>query len=195
MKSLPELFRRNLTPRVIGFDDAPFDHQRGASVDVAGIVCTGGAFEGMLWGQVAKDGLDATEALVTMVTQSKFHDQVHAILLDGLAFGGFNLIDLPTLSRRLERPCVAVMRRPPNMPSVHRALRHFHDEPLRRATIERAGEIHQVGGFVFQVMGATPEDTAQLLASATLHGNVPEPLRMAHLINSAFKTGQSSNRA
>lgn len=164
-------------------------------MDLAGIVCAGSAFEGMLWGQVTKDGLDATEALVAMVTQSKFHDQVHAILIDGLAFGGFNLVDLQTLSHRLDRPCVAVMRRPPNMPSIHRALRHFHDAALRRAMIERAGEVHQVDDFVFQVVGASPQDTARLLAHVTLHGDVPEPLRMAHLINSAIKTGQSSQRA
>lgn len=195
MKSLPELLRRGLTPRVIGFDDAPFAPQRGAPVDVAGIVCAGAAFEGMLWGQVARDGLDATEAVASMVARSKFHDQVHAVLLDGLAFGGFNLVDLPTLARRLDRPCVAVMRRAPNMPAIHRALGHFHDEPLRRATIERAGVVHELDGFVFQVMGARPEDTAALLGRVTLHGHVPEPLRMAHLINSAIKTGVSSQRA
>lgn len=195
MKSLEEVLRRSMTPRIIGFDDAPFARARGSEIHLAGIVCAQTTFEGMLWGCATRDGLDATEVVVQMLTRSKFHDQVHAVLLDGLAFGGFNLVDLPTLSRRLDRPCIAVMRKRPNMPSIRRALSNFHDCAYRLHLIERAGPVHDADPFYFQVQGATPEVVAKLLPTLTAHGNVPEALRLAHLINSAIKTGESSQRA
>jgi endonuclease V-like protein UPF0215 family len=36
---------------------------------------------------------------------------------------------------------------------------------------------------------------AALLAATTLHGNVPEPLRLAHLIAGGVTTGESRGRA
>ncbi len=196
MRPLCELINHRKLLRVIGFDDAPFHGEaRGGSVNVSGIVCAGTRFEGMLWGEVTQDGNDATAALAAMVSGSKFHAQVHLVLIDGLAFGGFNLVDLPGLAAALERPCVAVMRKHPNLPAVRRALARFPDAVRRLALVEAAGPIHEQSGFVFQVAGATADETAQALALLTDMGRVPECLRLAHLIGAAIKTGTSSRRA
>ncbi|MCB9763529.1 MAG: DUF99 family protein [Alphaproteobacteria bacterium] len=195
MKSLSEVLRRGRALRAVGFDDAPFDHAPGSPVSVAGVVCRETRFEGMLWGTATKDGADATEVLLELLQCSKFHAQVHAVLLDGVAIGGFNLIDLPRLAEALERPCVAVMRRPPDLLAVRRVLARFDDAPRRLALLERAGPIHQEGGFVFQVVGEAPPVVARALAALTDQGRVPEPLRLAHLIGAAVKTGQSGKRA
>lgn len=195
MKSLEELLRLKKTIRVMGFDDAPFDHERGSPVHVSGIVCAGTRFEGMVWGEATKDGEDATEVIARMVTQSKFHRQIHVVLLDGLAIGGFNLIDLPTLSALVERPCVCVMRRRPNMAAILEALDNFDDAERRKGLIARAGQIHERGGFTFQVSGVSAEHAAQVLVKLTDQGNVPEALRLAHLIGAAVKTGESGKRA
>lgn len=45
------------------------------------------------------------------------------------------------------------------------------------------------------VKGCTPDEAARLLQTVTENGNVPEALRIAHLIGSAVKTGQSGKRA
>ena len=94
MKTLEELLRLEKTIRVIGFDDAPFEKRRGAPVNLAGIVCAQVRFEGMLWGEIERDGDDATDGVIELVSGSKFAEQAHIILTDGLAFGGFNLLDL-----------------------------------------------------------------------------------------------------
>jgi endonuclease V-like protein UPF0215 family len=195
MKSLQKLIERNLQIRVIGFDDAPFQKNRNSRVYVAGVVCSGTVFEGMLWGKVRKDGNDATGVLSQMVTGSKFHDQVHMVLTDGLAFGGFNLIDLPELAGRLDRPCVAVMRKQPNIPAIQKALSHFDDCPHRLELLEKAGPVHQTGNLCFQVIGEQPDVIAEALRRISSQGNVPEALRIAHLIGSAVVTGQSGRRA
>ncbi|VAW70823.1 hypothetical protein MNBD_GAMMA12-308 [hydrothermal vent metagenome] len=68
--------------RVIGFDGAPFSKQRGSPVNITGIVCSNTRFEGMLYNEVRKDGTDATHKSIEATTNSKFHSQLHAVILD-----------------------------------------------------------------------------------------------------------------
>ena len=49
--------------RVIGFDDAPFPRDHRGNIPVTGVVCAGTRFEGMVWGQVRRDGWNATDVL------------------------------------------------------------------------------------------------------------------------------------
>jgi hypothetical protein len=182
-------------PRVIGFDDGPFARRAGSAVPLVGVVCGGTRFEGLVWGRVRKDGWNATEALGRALEGGKFLPQLRAVLLDGITLGGFNVVDLPALAARLERPCVAVMRRLPDLDAMERALRHLPRPEERLARLRRAGPIHQVGGFTFQVRGAEPAWVAELLARVTDRGHVPEPLRLAHLIGAAVVTGESGSRA
>ncbi|MDO9280583.1 MAG: DUF99 family protein [Pseudomonadota bacterium] len=67
---------------------APFDKQGDTTVAIAGVVCAGTRFEGLLWGRATRDGTDATDVLAGMLLGSKFHAQVHVVLLDGIAVGG-----------------------------------------------------------------------------------------------------------
>lgn len=149
----------------------------------------------MVFGRVRKDGWNATREIIRLLEGGKFLAQIHLVLLDGIAFGGFNVVDLDALSRRLGRPCVAVMRRPPDMPAIERALKRIDRSNRRLQWIQRAGAIHELDGFVFQVKGAEPEDAAFALARITDTGRVPEALRLAHLIGSALVTGESGRRA
>lgn len=196
MKSLAHLLKRPRSIRVVGFDDAPFDKSlKHGPVNLSGIVCSNTRFEGMLWGCATRDGSDATEVMAGMLLNSKFHRQVHLVIIDGLTIGGFNLVDLPGLAERLDRPCVAVMRRMPNVDGVRKALARFPDAQQRLALVDRAGPIYQDGGFTFQVAGSPPEPVPGVLSKLTDTGLVPEALRLAHLIGGAVKTGESGRRA
>ncbi len=181
--------------RAIGFDDAPFSRRPGARVHLAGVVCSGTRFEGMVWGHLRRDGWDATRAIVRLLAGGKFLPQIHLVLLDGLSFGGFNLVDLETLSTRLARPCVAVMRHPPDLAAVERAIRRLPRPERRLRLLERAGPVHLIGPFAFQVRGAEPGPVAEALARLTDRGRVPEPLRLAHLVCAAVRLGESGRRA
>lgn len=183
------------TLRAVGFDDGPFVRGRRGDVGVAGVVCAGTRFEGLVWGQVRQDGWNATDALVRLLVPGKFLPQLHLVLLDGLSFGGLNLVDLPALARRLARPCVAVMRRPPDLPAMERAVARLPRAARRLALLRAAGPIHEVGRFTFQVAGAPPDATADALARLTDRGAVPEPLRLAHLVAAAVLRGESGRRA
>jgi endonuclease V-like protein UPF0215 family len=192
---LADLLRLDRTIKVIGFDDAPFSRKSGSLVSIAGIVCGGTRFEGMVWGQVLPDGLDATDAISRLLLGGKFLPQLHLVLLDGIAFGGFNIIDLPELASRLQIPCVAVMRRPPDLAAVEKALAHLPDLQYRLELLRRAGKIYAFEPFFFQVCGEKPEVIARVLQRLTDTGKVPEALRLAHLIGAAVITGVSGSSA
>ncbi len=180
--------------RVIGFDDAPF--QKGASsVSVGGVVCADTRFEGMVWGRAQRDGFDATFVLAEMLLTSKYHPQVHAVLLDGIAVGGLNIIDLPELAERVELPCIAVMRKMPDLAAMKAVIAALPSPARRLALLGRAGTIHQRPPFFFQVAGGSLEDATRVLDQATDTGHVPEALRLAHLIGSAIELGESRGRA
>ena len=157
------------TLRTIGFDDAPFVRHRHGDVPIAGVVCAGTRFEGLVWGRFRQDGWNATAALSRLLVGGKFLPQLHLVLLDGLSFGGLNLVDLPALAATLRRPCVAVMRRSPDLAGMERAIR--------------------------RLPGAEPEATGRALARLTDRGAVPEALRLAHLVAGAVRTGESGRRA
>jgi len=181
--------------RVIGFDDAPHRRARGAAVPVAGVVCRGTRFEGLLWCRVRRDGWNATRVLAETLRASKYHAQVHAVLLDGVAFGGFNVVDLPALAEAVELPCLTVMRRAPDLPAMERAMERLPRPERRRAVLRRAGPVHARPPFWFQGVGLEPDEALDLLERVTDTGHVPEALRIAHLIGSGVVDGESRGRA
>lgn len=164
-------------------------------VYISGVVCAGTRFEGMVWGQVQQDGWDATDIVCQLLIGRKFLPQLHIVLLDGIAFGGFNVVDLPLLSQRLALPCVAVMRRYPKLAAVEQAIHRLPEPERRLELLRRAGTIYEYPPFCFQVCGASPQVTYAVLQRLTDCGHVPEALRLAHLIGAAIVKGESGSCA
>ncbi|HEY9769879.1 MAG TPA: DUF99 family protein [Coleofasciculaceae cyanobacterium] len=192
---LAALMRQKRQIRAIGFDDAPFVRHQIAKVNVAGIICADTRFEGMVWGAVEADGQDATDVICQLLIDKKFLPQLHLVLLDGIGFGGFNLVNLPLLAQRLQLPCVAVMRKLPNLNKMKQAMSRLPNFQQRLIILQKAGEIYAYPPFYFQVCGEQPEIIAQALAQLTDRGKVPEALRLAHLVGAAVINGESSSQA
>lgn len=175
---LETLLEQRRKIRAIGFDDAPFKRSSGGKVSIAGIVCAGTRFEGMVWGEIQQDGWDATEVICRLLLNGKFLPQLHLVMLDGIGFGGFNLVDLPTLTKKLAKPCVSVMRKYPNLPKMKQALLRLPDAEKRRELLDKAGKIYVYPPFYFQVCGEEPEIIANALQNLTDCGKVPEALKI-----------------
>ncbi|MBE9210333.1 DUF99 family protein [Nostoc sp. LEGE 06077] len=192
---LEALLKNHRTIRVVGFDDAPFMRSANKPVGVAGVICADTRFEGMVWGEIEPDGWDATEKLCQLLIGGKFLPHLHIVLLDGISLGGFNIVDLPLLAERLERPCIAVMRKQPKLNAMIYAMQRLPHPEKRLEIIGHAGSVYEYAPFYFQVCGAEPDVTAQVLQRLTDCGHVPEALRLAHLITSAVVKGESGRQA
>jgi len=182
---------------VIGFDDGPFDKFRrgGRNVLLVGAVCARTRVDGVVSGHVRRDGRNATARMVELVRGSQFDRHVRAVLLSGIAVAGFNVVDIHALAAGLERPVIVVARRPPRYAKIRLALEHVHGGDRRWSLIQAAGPMEAVRGVYVQRVGITLAETAALLEATTLHGKLPEPLRVAHLIAGGVVSGKSRGRA
>jgi len=180
---------------VIGFDDAPFERHDRGNVRLVGAVCARTRLDGVVSGFVRRDGSNSTRCMVELVRSSQFRDHVRAVLLQGIAVAGFNVIDVRTLHRELDVPILVVMRRRPRMALIEEALQHTRGAARKWALIQSAGDIEPIGAVHCQRMGLSLAEARDLLAATTLHGHLPEPLRLAHLIAGGVTTGKSRGRA
>jgi endonuclease V-like protein UPF0215 family len=181
---------------VIGFDDAPFERTHRGDVLLVGSVYAGARLEGVLSGKVRRDGRNATRTIVSLVSRSRFRRHTQAILLQGIAFGGFNVVDLSALHAALGIPVVVVARKQPDFNSIRRALLYRVPGGRRKwALIEKLGPMEPVAGVYVQRAGLSLEGTGELIRRFAIHGALPEPLRTAHLVAGGIAAGESRHRA
>jgi uncharacterized protein len=174
-------------PRVVGVDDGPF--RRGdRQAPVALVVCSlPDRVDGVVATTVTVDGTDATERIARAIEASGHLDGIRAVLLDGITFGGFNVVDLTGLAERLRRPVLAVTRRPPDFARIDAALREYFPRDrgrrLRLVHQRRLFRVPVAGGWLeVAVAGATRTDAAVLVRRSVREGRWPEPLRLAGLV-------------
>ncbi len=180
---------------VVGFDDAPFAPEHRGDVPVVGAVFCGTRLEGVLRGKARRDGANATRELVRLLEQSRFRVHLQAVLLQGIALAGFNVVDLPGLHQRLGLPVLAIARRAPDLAAIERALRGAVPGGLRKwRLLQRAGPMQPLAGLQVQRAGIDAAEAAALIARLAVNGRMPEPLRTAHLIASALGPGSSAQR-
>jgi len=181
---------------VVGFDDAPFPPGHRGDVPVVGAVYAAKRLDGVLVGRVRRDGADAARRLAALVAESRFAGHIRLVLLQGVALAGFNVVDAHELSRRLGLPVLIVARRSPDLPAIERALRGSVRGGTRKwSIICRLGPMERLGPVFVQRVGLSTEEARGVVERFALHGHVPEPLRVAHLIAGALGRGESRGRA
>jgi endonuclease V-like protein UPF0215 family len=180
---------------VVGFDDAPFERAHRGDVLIVGAVYTGSRLDGVLSARVRRDGANATQVIADCVRRSRFLPQLHAVLLQGIAVAGFNVVDVHALHRALGLPVLVVTRRRPDLAAIRRALlNHVRGGARKWRLIERAGPMEPLAGLYVQRIGIAPLPAAALLRRLAINSVVPEPLRTAHLIAGGVTTGESTSR-
>jgi endonuclease V-like protein UPF0215 family len=181
---------------VIGFDDAPFERAHRGNVLIVGAVYAGLRLEGVLSGKVRRDGVNSTPVLIELVAGSRFVTHVQALLLQGIAFAGFNVVDLAAVHAALGVPVIAVARRQPDFAAIRRALLQRVPGGRRKwALIERLGPMERAGKVFVQRAGISLDSAQELITRLAVHSDLPEPLRTAHLIAGGIVTGESRHRA
>ena len=181
---------------VVGFDDAPFDRGHRGDVLVVGAVFAGNRLDGVISTRVRRDGANAAQRLIDCLTGSKYFDQLQAILMQGIAFAGFNVVDLQRLHQATGLPVLVVARYRPDLQAIRKALLEQVPGGARKwRLIEAAGPMEPMAALYVQRCGITPENAARLLASLQQNSQLPEPLRVAHMIAGGVTTGESRHRA
>lgn len=181
---------------VAGFDDAPFPRAHRGDVLIVGAVYAGTCLAGVLSGKVRRDGANSTRVLTELIGGSRFKPHLHAVLLQGIAFAGFNVVDLRALHEALRLPVLAIARKRPDLAAIRRALLlHVPGGRRKWRLLEQAGPMEPVAGLYVQRAGLSLEDAAAVMRATTWTGALPEPLRTAHLIAGGIATGESRHRA
>lgn len=189
---------------VIGFDDAPFEHAHRGDVSLIGTICARTRLDVVLRSKVRRDGVNSTDAMLSLIQDTGRASHVQAVLLQGIAVAGFNVVDIHRMSETLSLPVLVVARRRPRMKAVFRALDALPGGAKKRALVEAAGPMEELpaprkgprtSSVFVQRAGLTRQAAIGLLRVTTLHGNIPEPLRLAHLIAGGVTTGVSRGRA
>jgi uncharacterized protein len=179
---------------VIGFDDAPFERGASGKVALVGTVCSGTRLDIVVRGHVEQDGSDATRVMAGLVKEKKLV-HVRGVLIQGITVAGFNIVDINALAEELGMPVLVVMRRRPKMQQFLAALAKVENADLKRGVLEQAGPIEACGKLWVHRAGLSLEEGRELIERTTLHGAIPEPLRLAHIIAGGTTLGVSRGRA
>ena len=179
--------------RVLGVDDGPFIPHTKGQVPVIGVVFRGGYWlDGVLHTKIAVDGFDATENIVSMITSSPHYKQLRVIMLNGVTFAGFNIVNIKTLNAATKLPVITVTREKPDFQKIHKALKNLSKSQERCNMILNAGEPFEVPTrsgkkkIYMQVAGISRDDAKKILWLTSTRSNIPEALRVAHLIASGI---------
>ena len=186
--------------RILGFDDGAFTPRSQATVPVVGVIYRGGKFlDGALKTDVDIDGMDATDKIIKLINSTRHKQQLKVMMFDGITLGGFNIIDIKKMYEKTKLPVIIINRKIPNLKKVENALRNFENFKERWDIILKAGKIKECRikdkKVYYQSIGLSDEDTKEIISLSSTRSFIPEPLRVAHIIATAFVKGESGGRA
>jgi endonuclease V-like protein UPF0215 family len=171
--------------RIVGVEDGSFQKNVTKKALLVAVLITGSKIEHAKVFTITVDGLDATERLSVNIRRWAFD----ALLLSGISFAGFNLIDPIKVFEAFGKPIIIVSRTKPNNRTVKRALRvHFEDWETRWAIFEKLGPVHKAVPLFgkrpvyLETVHADVEWASRLVCALAFWGRLPEPLRVAGLI-------------
>jgi hypothetical protein len=185
--------------RILGIDDSALISDK---ITIVGAFFRGGKWlDGVLRSEITRDGLDATDSIVSMVSNSKHLPQIRSIMLDGVTYGGFNPVDIVDIYEKTNVPVIVLMRDMPDFENIEKALTFLPESETRMKIIKKAGKISSVvtkddkNPVFFQCSGLNPEMAAKIIKITSTRSNIPEPLRVAHLIATGIVLGESRGKA
>jgi endonuclease V-like protein UPF0215 family len=179
--------------RVLGVDDGEFIPRSKAQALIVGVVFRGGYWlEGVMHTEVEVDGFDATNKLSAMITSSPHHRQLRVVMLNGITFAGFNVVDIKALNKETGLPVIAVTREKPDLAAIRDALGNLPESEVRWKAVVNAGEVFEVSTrsprerIYIHVAGVSLDAARRIVRLTSTRSSVPEALRVAHLVASGI---------
>jgi len=185
--------------RILGIDDSPFSFNDKYSTVIGAVMRGGEYLECVLSRQVTVDGDDATFICKDMIKNTKYRKQLKVAMIDGVALGGFNIVDSEELYSSTGLPIITITRDKPNFEEIKTALmKNFKDWEERWNAINK-GPLHMIktkyNPIHVKCTGISVEEAKEIIKISTIRGVLPEPLRVAHIIASGIIRGESYGKA
>lgn len=189
MDTYQNRFRRaaKLDLNVVGVDDGSFPATKTIRdrVLLLAVLMRRSRIRGIRVGTIKVDGTDAGPILKSLVKTISSD----IVMLSGISFAGFNVIDISKLAHELKKPIIAVTGDRPDNRAVKKALKdHFPDWERRWRTVRSAGRLYACKPLkhepklYFEVKGATPDYARSVIMSTAVISRLPEPIRVARII-------------
>jgi len=179
--------------RVLGVDDGKFVPRSGDQAVVVGVVFRGGYWlEGVMSTMITVDGFDATSQICSMITSSPHYRQLRVVFLNGVTFAGFNVVDIKELNEKTGLPVVAITQKRPDFSKFRLALKNLPRSDERWQAVLNAGGLSVVKAqrgsqkVYVETVGITIEVAEEIIRLTSTRSNMPEALRVAHLIASGI---------
>ena len=140
-----------------------------------------------------------SDILKKMIENTRHNRQLRALLLDGVALGGFNIVDIEDIYDTTGLPVITITRDKPNFDKIKHALEKNFDDWEDRWNMITKGELHEVktkhNPIFVKCVGIDIEEAKEIIKLSTIRGVIPEPIRVAHLIASGITRGESYGKA
>jgi len=171
--------------RIVGVDDGLVSSGRQGRTVLVLVLLEGPRILELRLGEIEVDGVDAQRILISLLGTLSYD----IVMLSGVSFAGFNLVDLKLLARKVRKPVIAVVRERPDNRAVRNALRkQFGDWKERWKVVKDAGRLYSCKPLAdepklyFEVGGCSPASARRIIVSSSTVSRLPEPVRVAGLI-------------
>lgn len=142
--------------------------------------------DGFVFGSATLEGNDATDTILKMYSDLQRPD-ISYVLVSGLIVSMYNIIDIKKLSDTLKIPIIGVSYR--DSSGIEDSLKHHFPNSFESKIDEykKLGKREKITlstsyDVYVRREGCTLSDVKHLLDDLTLHGSIPEPIRVSQLL-------------
>ena len=102
------------------------------------------------------------------------------------------MVDINLLAQTVDLPVISVVREKPDLKTIRKALKNLPESERRWKAIKSAGKIIEVqiretdAAVYMQIAEISEEDAEKILKNTSTQSNIPEALRVAHIIASGL---------
>lgn len=195
--------------RVLGIAES-FNKEKSKKAILVGIVMRGDfIIDGITISNCSVGGMDSTEKIIEMFKALNRND-INLIMLNGCVISWFNIIDLNKVYNDLKLPLICVTYE--ESPGLEKYIIQYFPKDYKEKleVYKRNGERFEIllktGYKIFvRFFGISLKDSIRILNKFTLHGRIPEPLRVSKLFarsiiqspffnSSIFKSNENYNK-
>ncbi len=183
-KSRINLNKRGI--RSLGISESFIKNTTGKSILAGVIVRADRIIDGFGLSLTTIGGMDATESVISLYKSLKRKD-INAILLNGCVISWFNIIDLKEVYRKLDIPLICITYE--ESEGLKRYLKEYFKKDwedrykiyLKNGNREKIILNTRKTIFV-RILGMELSQAERFLNKFTIHGAIPEPLRISRLL-------------